>query len=51
MSDANRTADLRCSSFIRAHQVEPIGTAGCYEGFLVLEVPLPWPPDVSEIAG
>jgi hypothetical protein len=43
------TMDLRCSSWARDQQVDPIGTAGCYNGFLLVEWPLPWPRDVSEI--
>jgi hypothetical protein len=42
--------DLRCSSWARDQKVDPIGSAGCYDGFLLVEWPLPWPRDVSEIA-
>ena len=41
--------DLRCSVWARERQVDPIGTAGSYSGFLLVEWPLPWPRDVSEI--
>ncbi len=30
-------------------QVDPAGTAGSYAGFLLVDWPLPWPRDVSEI--
>ena len=42
-------ADLRCSSWARDQDVDPIGSAGSYTGFLLVEWPLPWPRDVSEI--
>jgi hypothetical protein len=29
--------------------LDPAGTAGCYRGFLLVEQPLPWPPDASEV--
>ncbi|MGH9074579.1 MAG: sucrase ferredoxin, partial [Acidimicrobiales bacterium] len=31
------------------HTVDPIGTAGTYAGYLLLEWPLPWPHDLSEV--
>jgi len=43
------TDDLRCSAWTRSQRVDPIGTAGGYSGFLLVEWPLPWPRDVSEI--
>lgn len=43
-------ADLRCSTWTRSNDVDPIGTAGSYSGFLLVDWPLPWPRDVSEIA-
>lgn len=42
--------DLRCSSWTRANRVDPIGSAGSYQGILLVEWPLPWPQDVSAIA-
>jgi hypothetical protein len=42
-------ADSRSSSPHRSEGLDPIGTAGCYRGFLLVEVPLPWPRDVGEI--
>ncbi len=37
-----------CSSWARDQKLDPIGTAGCYRGYLLLEWPLPWPRDLSE---
>ncbi len=42
-------ADLRCSTYSRRHHVDPIGTAGSYAGYLLLEWPLPWPADLAAI--
>jgi hypothetical protein len=39
-----------CSAWTTAQHVDPVGSAGRYEGFLLVEQPLPWPADVSEIA-
>jgi hypothetical protein len=33
----------RCSAFARAEGLDPAGTAGSYRGYVVLDVPLPWP--------
>ena len=46
---ATGAASLRCSAVIREAGVDPIGTAGTYRGYLLLEWPLPWPRDLSEI--
>lgn len=51
MSELNRSVDLRCSTITRTEGIDPIGTAGYYDGFLIIEVPPPWPHDVSEIGG
>lgn len=53
MTDAAPTTmvevdDFRCSTWNRALRVDPIGSAGQYEGYLVVEWPLPWPTDVAE---
>ena len=40
---------LRCSSWARTVGLDPGGTAGTYDGFLVIDLPLPWPRDVGEI--
>jgi hypothetical protein len=42
-------ASLRCSAWARTVGLDPGGTAGSYEGYLVVDLPLPWPRDVSEI--
>lgn len=38
-----------CSDWARSQRLDPIGSAGHYDGFLLVEQPLPWPSDVSEI--
>ena len=42
--------DLRCSSWARGVGLDPIGSAGSYDGYLLVEWPLPWPSDLGEIA-
>jgi hypothetical protein len=44
-------ADLRCSTYARDQGVDPIGTAGSYRGYLLIEWPLPWPSDFASIPG
>lgn len=39
----------RCSAWTRAEGVDPIGSAGCYDGYLLVETPLPWPRDVGQL--
>jgi|GEM_PF-5376909 len=41
---------LLCSKWARSINLVPAGTAGTYDGILLLEWPLPWPRDVSEIS-
>ena len=41
---------VRCSDWARAEGLDPVGSAGCYRGFLLIEWPLPWPRDMAEIA-
>ena len=43
------TGSLRCSVWARSQDLDPAGTAGSYSGYLVVDVPLPWPRDVSEV--
>jgi hypothetical protein len=43
------THTLRCAPWARDEGVSPIGTAGSYAGLLLVEWPLPWPHDISEI--
>jgi len=40
---------VRCSEWCRRHGLDPVGTAGSYAGYLLVEWPLPWPRDVSEL--
>lgn len=40
-------AKLRCAPFHASTGADPVGTAGAYDAFLVVEVPLPWDKDVS----
>jgi hypothetical protein len=40
-------AVLRCAPYRASLHADPVGTAGCYDGFLCLEIPLPWPRDIS----
>ncbi len=47
---AAETGGPGCAQWARDHAVQPIGTAGAYAGFVLLEWPLPWPRDVGEIA-
>ena len=38
-----------CSDWAKSQHLDPIGSAGYYDGFLLVEQPLPWPADVSEM--
>ena len=38
---------LRCSPFHAATGTDPVGTAGCYDAFLLVELSRPWDHDVS----
>lgn len=42
-------ADWRCSAYARAQDLDPIGSAGTYDCFFLVEAPLPWPRDVGEM--
>lgn len=44
------STDVRCSTWARTVGLDPIGTAGAYGGYLLVELPLPWPKDVAEQA-
>ena len=33
-----------------SQDLSPIGSAGHYRGYLLVELPLPWPSDVSQVA-
>lgn len=39
---------LGCAPVTRALGVDPIGTAGTYARFVLVEIPLPWPADIGE---
>jgi hypothetical protein len=43
-------AALRCSSFARSEDLDPVGSAGSYRGIVLAEVPLPWPREITEHA-
>ena len=38
----------RCSGFARAEDLDPAGTAGSYRGYVALDVPLPWPQEITD---
>jgi hypothetical protein len=38
-----------CTDWAKSQSLDPIGSAGYYDGFLLVEQPLPWPADVSEV--
>lgn len=46
---ADTDVKLRCSTWAREVDLSPIGTIGSYRGYLLVETPLPWARDVSEI--
>lgn len=48
MSDPS--SQVRCSTVTRQAKVDPIGTAGSYAGFLLIEIDLPWPPEIAEMS-
>lgn len=48
MSDVLEQA-VRCSTWARAEALDPVGSVGAYRGYLLVEVPLPWPRDVGLI--
>jgi hypothetical protein len=41
--------DFRCAPWTREQGVDPIGSAPRFDALLLVEWPLPWPKDVSEI--
>lgn len=41
------TDAMSCAAFARAEHIDPVGTAGSYHGFVLVEIPLPWPHDVG----
>ncbi|HEY8527691.1 MAG TPA: sucrase ferredoxin [Acidimicrobiales bacterium] len=42
-------SELRCATVARDEGLDPLGTAGHYRGFVLVEWPLPWPPDLAEV--
>jgi hypothetical protein len=40
---------VRCSDWARAEGIDPIGTSGSYDGYLLVEWPLPWPRDLGDV--
>ncbi len=42
--------DFRCSAWTAAQGFDPIGSAPTFDRLVAVEVPLPWPSDVSEMA-
>src|ERR1700722_15059514 len=47
--DASGLLTPACSEGARSQRLDPVGTAGHYQGFLLVEQPLPWPADISQI--
>ncbi len=43
-------ARARCSDWARAASLAPAGTCGSPAGYLLVEIPLPWPRDAAETA-
>lgn len=44
------SGSLRCSAWARQVGLDPTGSAGSYEGFLIIDIPLPWPRDLADHA-
>jgi hypothetical protein len=40
---------IRCATWNKAQEADPVGTIGSYRSFLLIEWPLPWPKDLAEI--
>src|SRR5918994_6296180 len=39
---------FRCSGFARSEELDPVGSAGSYRGIVLVEIPLPWPREITE---
>jgi hypothetical protein len=39
---------FRCSGFARDEDLDPVGSAGSYPGVVLVEIPLPWPREITE---
>jgi hypothetical protein len=48
-AQGSTSRDLYCSAVTRSTRMNPIGTAGSYQGYLLVEWPLPWPKDLSMV--
>jgi hypothetical protein len=48
LAGVNEPLNQRCSGFARSEALDPAGTAGSYRGYIALEVPLPWPREITE---
>ena len=46
-ADGIELPKVRCAAFHAGLDVDPVGTAGAYDVFLCVEVPLPWERDIS----
>ncbi|MDQ6783589.1 MAG: sucrase ferredoxin [Actinomycetota bacterium] len=42
-------AELRCATRSRVAGLDPIGTIGSYDGYLLVDVALPWPSDLATV--
>src|SRR6202522_4071803 len=49
-SGLDSDARIRCSDWTRAASLSPVGTSGSYAGYLLVEIPLPWPRDAGDTA-
>ena len=47
--DVDPDTGFRCSPWTKAHDVDPIGSAAPFDALILVEWPLPWPKDVSDI--
>ena len=47
--DLSTSAPDRCAEWVSAQSVDPIGSAGRYDAFMLIEHPLPWPADLEEL--
>jgi hypothetical protein len=50
MTTSTQARPSRCSDWARDAALSPVGTSGSYAGYLLVEMPLPWPRDVGETA-
>jgi hypothetical protein len=43
------TGSVLCADWTRNQGVDPVGSAGNYSGYLLIEWPLPWPRDIADV--